>query len=342
MIRTSFAPRRVRLLHVALASATFLMAASAGAAPTDADSHEIYERAHEAVGQKNWTEARRLLLQLWERSRTYDVASALGQVEYELGDFVAAAEYLHFASKNTPPREKPETRERFQRALSKVKQRIATVRFVANVEGAEVAVDDRWVGRAPFEEDVFLTPGRHRAVLRLDGKERESAEFEVAAGEERTVALLGNQEIEPYPASAPTGGRGGSSSSAKLPVVISLAAAGAIGVGLGVGFWVDSDGQQQSAARLRDEIRSDGGYCSGAFVDARCEELSGAIANANDTANLGVGFLAAGGALLGAALVTYLIWPEAESAASGGARLTPQFALSPDGKSGSFGLSGAF
>src|SRR5690606_28198447 len=47
-------------------------------------ARQQYRRALEAKHEKNYEEARELLLELWEQAHTYDVAGTLGEVEHKL------------------------------------------------------------------------------------------------------------------------------------------------------------------------------------------------------------------------------------------------------------------
>src|SRR5690606_23929000 len=91
-------------------------------------ARQQYRRALEAKHEKNYEEARELLLELWEQAHTYDVAGTLGEVEHKLGNPAAAAQYFAFALAHLPPREKAETVEQLRRALRAMKEQVATVR----------------------------------------------------------------------------------------------------------------------------------------------------------------------------------------------------------------------
>src|SRR5262245_26220100 len=69
--------------------------------PATGDSPQLqYRRATEAFREKRFEEARALFLNLWTQSKSYDVASSLGLVEYQLKNYAEAAKYYTYAVAN--------------------------------------------------------------------------------------------------------------------------------------------------------------------------------------------------------------------------------------------------
>lgn len=129
--------------------------------------------------------------------------------------------------------------------------------------------------------------------------------------------------------------------SARTPIVVTMAALGAVGIGAGVAFLVHSESEASEATRIRQEIVDDGGYCSGSPRAAACNDFADKRAAANDAALFATTGFIAGGVLLGAALVTYLVWPD-EPAVGTAVGVRPEWALSADGSSGYLGVVGSF
>src|SRR5438105_10853574 len=94
----------IRLVRT-LALSACLMGAATKAAAQDAahDANAQYRQAFAALSQRNWLEARRLLLPLWQKAHTWDVASGLGQAEFLLDNYATGATYTAFALANLPP-----------------------------------------------------------------------------------------------------------------------------------------------------------------------------------------------------------------------------------------------
>src|SRR4051812_47810953 len=125
------------------------------------DANPQYRKAFDALAQKDWSEARRLLLPLWQKAQTWDVAAGLGQAEFLLQNYAAGATYTAFALANVPPKEKTKTAERLRAALAEMKEAVATVHIAVNEDGAEILVEDQPVGTSPLAREVYLNPGTH-------------------------------------------------------------------------------------------------------------------------------------------------------------------------------------
>ena len=290
------------------------------AAPPTAAEHERsraqYDAGNESFRLGQYEKARAHYLTALQNERTFDVVCNLGRTEAMLGDDGLALRHLDECLKEYPPGDKvAAAREKFFELREQVRARCLKKDCAPPLAAAP--------DQQPEPEPTPVA---------------EPAAFEPAAPEPAAP--------EPMPAPEPEG------SSARIPVSLGLAVAGAIGLGVGVAYLVDSDQQASEAVKSREAIENGGGNC----VDASnpgCTEFLGQVGAAQDAHTISIAGFAAGGALLGAALLTYILWPESEpvSAASADSaprhspprpQLHPQFALSPDGKSGHLGLWGTF
>ncbi len=183
-----------------LAFPTVLAPATAAAQEPAGDANAQYRKAFEALAQKNWTEARRLLLPLWNSSHTWDVASGLGQAEFLLKNHAAGATYMAFALANVPPKEKPQTVERLRAALTEMKESVGTVRIAVNKDGAEIAADHEVVGTSPLSREVFLNPGPRVLEARLPKGGAGKETLEVEAGKTYEVAIIVEKQSAGPPA----------------------------------------------------------------------------------------------------------------------------------------------
>ena len=96
---------RLELCAAVLAAVVVVVTKASPATAADSPESEQarYREAHRAIAKKDWTAARELLLPLWADSPTYDVASSLALVEYQLGDYPMAARHLAFALEHVAP-----------------------------------------------------------------------------------------------------------------------------------------------------------------------------------------------------------------------------------------------
>lgn len=164
--------------------------ASRGAESNDrARALARYREAYAAMNAGDWTKARRLLLELWETSKTYDVAASLGQVEYQLLNFVDAARYMAFAIENMAPKERFSSLERYRKALDEIRAWVGTVQVTVPTPGAEIRVDGEVVGQSPFDEEIFVTPGTHVLEAFAGQRRLAKATVSIAAGERLTQSL---------------------------------------------------------------------------------------------------------------------------------------------------------
>lgn len=319
--------------------------------PTSAgSSQEIYRKAHTAMQRQEWAEARRLLLELWTRARTHDVAASLGEVEFRLENYSQGARYLAFAVAYVPPQEPTKTVEWYQALLSDLKKRVATVQVIVPPEATlyvDGAAVESFVEPGPHGRQLFLDPGRHTVEGR-SGAARGARDVDVEAGADYYFALKLEDTTTPSQNGAPSNApappperpdspREGAARQNLLPlyVGVGLTAAGAA-TWVGFGFAVRSARSDVNAYASR--IGRTG--CSDGTADpALCTAARDALARERSSAligNIGLGVALTAG-LATAAYV--LFWPE-PSEPSASVRLRPSLALDTNG--GGLGLSGEF
>jgi hypothetical protein len=313
LLLTSSARRiTISLMLAGLFAGTF--AAPAALAQPAASAQVQYRKAHEAIKAKKWNEARELLIDLWGRAQTYDVAASLGQVEYWLGNYASGARYVTFALQNIPPAEKPEMSEELEAALDELKTKLGTVRVLVSQAGAEVRVDGQVVGTSPLASSVYLDPGPHRFEALMAGA-RAEASLDAAAGQGYVVDLKLSAEppatnVGPPPTqdpraaheAAPADGAGKKS-------LIPLYVAGGVAVAAlstGIAFTVVASKTSDRIEALQRQVGEDG--CSGRTPPAACRELADEAEKRDSQKNISyASFAVAGAAVLGGA--AYLLWP---------------------------------
>lgn len=305
----------------------FTHSARAQGTPPQSSQEAQYRRASEAVAAKDWAEAHRLLLDLWSKSHSYDVASSLGQVEMQLGHAAAAAQYFDFALENMSPREKPEVVTRVQQTLADLRRQIGTVELTLEPSNAELIVDGEAVAFTPTPSEIFLTPGNHTFAARLGDRTSAREGLEVVAGtqyrldlkvdlgggEARTSATTSTAPTGTPPAAAPQlpppsspPGRD-SGKRSFVPVWIGVAVTAA-GVATWTGFTVDAKSAKDDASRYRD-LLGPNGCSSGTANPADCSAARAAFDRQRrdvSLADVGLGVAVVAGA---ATLGYVLFWP---------------------------------
>ncbi|MEI9947764.1 MAG: hypothetical protein WDO74_02005 [Pseudomonadota bacterium] len=136
----------------------------------------------------------------WAIRQTYDVAGSLAQAELALKRDRDAAEHLDYCVNHYSPMDSEEKLRLVKAALAQVKTRVATLVLSADLEGVEIAIDDRSVGRSPLPNAVYLDPGLHQLEAR-HGNDRVKQALSVQAGREYAVTLRLSVAKSPAPES---------------------------------------------------------------------------------------------------------------------------------------------
>jgi hypothetical protein len=115
--------------------------------------------------------------------------------------------------------EKPRELERLDRyneykaMLEEVLKLVGTLRIQVEPAGAEVLIDGKSEGKAPFEDPLFVDPGKHTIEVKLDGYKPAQVVVDMAAGSSKDILIVLGQEErrsgDGVPSSAQPGASGG-------------------------------------------------------------------------------------------------------------------------------------
>ena len=169
--------RALSVAFIALALVT--RSASAQTADLERETARAqYRNALDAADRNDWAEARRLYLELWNKSRSYDVASGIGLAEFRLGRHALGARFMARALDDMPLKEKTEVRQRLEAMLTEMKKAVAVVHLSVSQDSAEIRADGEVLGTSPSVKDVYLEPGTRslEAVLGRAPTDAEMAE----------------------------------------------------------------------------------------------------------------------------------------------------------------------
>jgi hypothetical protein len=316
MLRSSFHKPLATLGFLAAVATSFPTVATAQTTTAEqAPNPQIeYRRAHEAARARNWPEARRILLALWKREKTYDVAASLSEAEFALGHVAASAQYMDYALRHVTPNESAATIANMKGALEKIRPKVGGAKVIINDPTAQLSVDGEAVDHDPKIE-IFLDPGQH--VLQATAGERKlSKTILVRAGETQTFEFdlppaaptLAAQPATAAPEQAHTAEQ---SMDVRKIVLFAGGALAAAGLGTGIGFGVASDSAEGDVEDYRARVGSGG--CQGSSASAECSALRDAADSQRRNsliANVGYGVAAAGLVAVGAAL----LWPHGDDA----------------------------
>lgn len=355
----------VFLPSLRLACLAVAVALPVATAPARADAQEPvdaanaqYRKASAAVERKDWPEVRQLLLPLWEKKRTWDVAVGLGKAEWYLGNRAVGTRYMAFAVANIPPKEKTRAVEGLRTALNEMKAGVGTLLISVNKDHAEVLADGHVVGSSPLETDTFLDPGPHVLQARLGNAVSAKETVEVEAGKTYNVALLVDPSIKAAPIAAPVATQDDklnepppvqqtppeashSDSGSVQPRTIALIAGAsvtAIAAGVGIVFALKASSHNQDAKNIGGSLGPE--ECSNPMGTSisQCSELETSL-NSRDSASRveAVSFGIAGVAAVTTA-VLYFAWPRQRTGS------TSQFQVTPlaTSRAGGLILTGSF
>ena len=184
---------RVLLLLAAL-SAPSRPAASAPATGADAaqEADAQFQRGKLLYKSGNKREAYEALTAAWALKKSYDIASNLGSVELTLGKARDAAEHFAYAIRTFPATGSKKQLGQVKKLFDDARTQVGALVIKVSVEGAEVLVDGKAVGRAPLADEVYVDPGARSVEARLGGYETATQAVQVATGpvQEVTVALV--------------------------------------------------------------------------------------------------------------------------------------------------------
>jgi hypothetical protein len=111
----------------------------------------------------------------------------VAETQYQLRDYAAAlASFEHFLAEtamNDPHRSLAESNVR------ELRTRVGRLRITTVPQGAEVSIDDRVIGRSPFEEPVVVSIGRMTVRAAAPGRASVVRTVDVAAEDDVAVAL---------------------------------------------------------------------------------------------------------------------------------------------------------
>jgi hypothetical protein len=148
-----------------------------------------FKRGQELYAERNFAAALIEFRRAYELSPNYRVLFNVGQVCYQMQDYVCAHKslerYLMEGGDDVPA----DRRSTVTNELSLLKQRIGFLSVRVNVEGAEVLVDDVVVGTAPTLEPLPVSAGRHRIVVVAPGRTPATRSVDVAGQDTAVVEV---------------------------------------------------------------------------------------------------------------------------------------------------------
>ncbi len=187
-----------RTLRAALVAASLVTttALSAFAAPPDAPTDDAaakalarFRRGQDYYSERNFSAALLEFRKAYELSPNYRVFYNIGQVCYQMQDYVCAqrafGQYLSGGGTEIPEAR----RQSVDQELVGLKQKVGFLDLTVDVAGAEVSVDDVVVGTTPLKEPVALSAGRRKLVVLKVGYVNVTRSFDLAGQDTERITL---------------------------------------------------------------------------------------------------------------------------------------------------------
>jgi hypothetical protein len=308
-----------------------------GPAPADAASADeasaMFERGIEFFHEGDYEAAMIHFRKAYELEPNWRVLYNVAQTSKELRDYAGAlASYRRYLEEGGAEIG-AQRRAEVDASIEALADRVATVTIAANVEGADVSIDDVFVGKTPLNEPLVVNAGRRKLSVQRAGYAPLTRYEDLAGTERRTIEVelvplsLGPQETPetgaPASVAPPVEGSPPPSESSAVPWVLLAATAGA-GVATGV-----FGGLALSKNSELDEALDTFPSSEGAIDDARSDARTFAAL----TDVFGVLTIVGAGATVAAFVVT-----SSDDAASSGAPPAVRVSVGP----GSVRLSGQY
>lgn len=311
------------------------LADAGGSAGENAKADEYFRQGKAFVKEDRWEEARRAYLAGYKIKRGYDIAGNLGNVELELGLARDAAEHLAYCIKSFPATGTASQLAYVKGRFEEARQKVSALSIQVNVDGAEVFVDGRSIGRSPFADDVYVEPGSRTLDVKLTGFTHSKRSIQAVKGSWQSVALV---------LRADTSARAAVSSHSPPIVVVEersrvpfFVGGGVAVAGLGAGV-VGMLLSQSSSARANTQftqLKASGGTgaCLDAANETRCDALDQAYRDKDIFRTVSIAGFGVAGAAVGV-IVTYALLSGGKPRSAGSSALKVDFAAGP-------GLTGA-
>ena len=308
----------------------------------NARADEYFRQGKAFVKEDRWEEARRAYLAGYKIKRGYDIAGNLGNVELELGLARDAAEHLAYCIKSFPATGTASQLAYVKGRFEDARQKVSALSIQVNVDGAEVFVDGRSIGRSPFPDDVYVEPGARTLEVKLTGFTHAKRAIQAVKGSWQSVALVLRADT-----SAPGAGPSHSSppivvaeERSRVPFYVGGGVALA-GIGAGVVGILLSQASSARADTQFTQLKGSGGAgaCLDAANESRCEALDQAYRDKGTFRTVSIAGFGAAGAAAGV-LITYALLSGGKPRSAGSSALRLDVAAGP-GAAGAL-LKGSF
>ena len=184
--------------------------AQTGSADAATEAGEAFELGSRLFEEQNWSGALASFQRAYELQPHYSVLFNMGYCLRELHRYPEALDAFQRYLTDGADQVRPDKRAEAEQFIADLRSFISHVRITADVDGAEILVNDQSRGASPLAEPLGLGAGHYVVVGRAPGRRDARVEFDLGAGEEREIALaLEPLETTPPPPPPPPPPGGG-------------------------------------------------------------------------------------------------------------------------------------
>ncbi len=282
-------------------------------------ARQLYQQGVSAYDREDYTTAERLLRESYQ---THPHPVTLRNLAATLERLERRADACNELARLIRAHPDADERQNAERTLANLSDRVGKLEIDVSVTGADVKIDDKWVGVAPLPT-WYVEPGDHKISAAKQGFKPAEASVSVGANEKQPVKLtLIATEAPGMPgAGLGTGtdpGANGGTQSGMPPKTIALITGGAltaVALGVGIVYQIGTSSAQDDVDSLGGKAKSElGRNCVSASETPTCQELDDAIDTRDSRGMIRtIGFVSAGVFAAGTVAV-YFLWPDRKTA----------------------------
>ncbi|MBW2278039.1 MAG: PEGA domain-containing protein [Deltaproteobacteria bacterium] len=222
--------------RTALIALTMLLVAGSAAAggKADREARKQFEQGIQLFNESKYEQAAIAFERAYELKPSFKLLYNVGQVENELGNFVAARDaytrYLEEGGDQVPQERGTQVRAEIER----LEALIGTIEIVCPVDGATVYIDGRDSGQTPFDQGIAVDSGEREVAIKHAGDELHREVVRVAGGAVVVVDVEVGREPVDSAEPAPTAEPVESEKRPRLWTWVALGVGGAAAVGAAI------------------------------------------------------------------------------------------------------------
>lgn len=299
---------------------------------------DLYKKGNELYDKSKFADAEVMYQAAFELRQSFEIAGNLGDVELILNRPLEAAEHLSFALRNFPAGGKPPQKEALQKRLKDATDQIGTAKVSTTVEGADILLDGKPLGKAPLEAEVYIDKGEHVFEAKQEGYEGAVEKVKAEAGAVYEVKLTLKKKEAPKPETKPEAppveeDDGFFGPKMNWIIVIGGGMLSVAGFAAGAGLSVAAGNKTDEADTLRNGLNArNAPMCNASGLSGAdagdCAALKQALMDHDSYANAAVPAFVIGG-LAAAGTAVYAFWPRKKSAAATTGWVQPVPVLGP-------------